>query len=371
MAKLTFHPLGNADCLRVDLEDGQKLLFDYANMRDPDDSHDLRIDLPKALREDLKVAGRNHFDVVAFTHLDDDHIRGASEFFYLKHAQKYQSADRVRINTLWVPAAVILEEGCTDEARILQTEARHRFRTGEGIRVFSRPKKLEAWLHEQGLTLAERAHLITDAGQLIPGYTKQRNGVEFFVHSPFANRVDNGELVDRNTDALVVQAAFDHQGIETKVLLCSDVDHAVITEMVRVTRYKDNDERLEWDVIKVAHHSSYLSIGPDKGRDKTAPVPAVDWLFKEQGRPAGIVVSTSKPIPINDDDKQPPHRQAANYYRECADGHKGQFVVTMAHPTITAPKPLVIKIDQWKATVEKHTPVGAAAASTATAPRAG
>jgi hypothetical protein len=56
--------------------------------------------------------------VVAFTHLDKDHIGGASDFFYLEHATKYQDKNRIEIKTLWVPAAAIVEEGTEDEARI-------------------------------------------------------------------------------------------------------------------------------------------------------------------------------------------------------------------------------------------------------------
>ena len=59
MHKLTFYPLGNADCCLIDLDNGQKLLFDYANMRDSNDDYDLRIDLPVALRDDLAAAGKD------------------------------------------------------------------------------------------------------------------------------------------------------------------------------------------------------------------------------------------------------------------------------------------------------------------------
>lgn len=47
-----------------------------------------------------------------------------SDFFYLEHAKKYQNGDRIKIKELWVPAAMITEEGSEDEARILQSEAR-------------------------------------------------------------------------------------------------------------------------------------------------------------------------------------------------------------------------------------------------------
>src|SRR5258706_12233173 len=109
MPKLTFYPLGNADCCLVDLADGKKLLFDYADTRCRDDEEDKRIDLLAELRRNLIAANRKDFDVVAFSHLDEDHTCRATEFFYLQHDAKYQSDDRIKINELWVPSAVIIE----------------------------------------------------------------------------------------------------------------------------------------------------------------------------------------------------------------------------------------------------------------------
>lgn len=146
MHKVTIFPLGNADCIRIDLDNGKKILFDYANTRNLDDKFDLRCDLPKELREDLDEAEKDYFDVVAFTHLDEDHYKGASEFFWFQHAKKYQDDVRIKISTLWVPAAIITEDNIDiEEARIIQREARHRFKKGADIRVFSRPERLRAW----------------------------------------------------------------------------------------------------------------------------------------------------------------------------------------------------------------------------------
>jgi glyoxylase-like metal-dependent hydrolase (beta-lactamase superfamily II) len=135
--KVTFFPLGNADCCRIDLHDGRKILFDYANTRNPDDESDRRCDLPTLLAEDLESADKNEFDVVAFTHLDDDHVCGAPDFFYLEHAEKYRVKGRPKIGELWVPAAALVEEGLDGDARVIRGEARHRFKNKSGIRVFT------------------------------------------------------------------------------------------------------------------------------------------------------------------------------------------------------------------------------------------
>ncbi len=371
MAKLTFFPLGNADSILIDLVDGKKLLFDFGDQKNKDDSWDRRIDLSEALRKDLKADSRDYYDVFAVTHLDLDHIQRASEFFWFEHAQKYQGPGRIKFAEMWVPAAVLCECGCEEEdACVIQAEARYRFKQGKGIRVFSEPTMLEDWCGKNGVSLKDRAHLITNAGEVVPGLSKERNGVEFFAHCPFAHRTEHGEELDRNDDALVVQATFVESGVETRVLLGSDVTWEMWVEIVNLTRNYGRDERLEWEVFKLPHHCSYLSLAAEKGRTKTVPHKKVAWLVEEQGQERGIVVSTSEPIP-NEDTDQPPHVQAANYHRETAANRGGQFIVTMTHPSSLAPEPLVINIDMFKATVEKKQKSGVVAATSVSAPRAG
>ncbi|MCL4498785.1 MAG: hypothetical protein M1335_00875 [Chloroflexi bacterium] len=315
MHKVTFFPLGNADCCRIDLSDGKgkKLLFDYADCRDPEDENDLRIDLPASLKDDLDATGRDYYDVVAFTHADDDHIHGMSEFFWLEHAEKYQGEGRIKIRELWVPAAVIIEKGLKDEAKILQAEARHRLINGRGIRIFSRPDRLKEWLEEHEIRPDDRWGLITDAGQVAPGLSKECDGIEFFVHSPFAVRAGE-EIIDRNEAALVMQATFSDGGRETRMILGSDCEHESWCDIVKITRSHGRDERLKWDIFKISHHCSYTALSAEKGEEKTKPDAEVEWLFG-QGGPCGVLVATCKPIPSDDADDQPPHRQAANYYR--------------------------------------------------------
>lgn len=374
MPKLTFYPLGNADCCLIDLAGGEKFLFDYADMRDPSDPDDKRVDLPNLLRDDLGDADRDYYDVVAITHLDRDHYAGSSEFFYLEHAKTYQGADRVKIVDLWVPAALICEELPADEdleeARVIQAEARYRLIEGKGIRVFSRPEALKSWLAERGLTVEDRADLLTDAGQLVPGLTIASHGVEFFAHSPFADRLDDTTLVDRNSCSIVVQATFVVDGTQVKAILAADTGHEELASMVNATKRHNNEERLEWDIYELPHHCSYLSLGPEKGKEKTKPSPEAKWLFEEQGRAGSVIVSTSWPIPATDE-IQPPHHQAAAYYEDVAEMHGGEFKVTMQHPSDSNPAPLVILIDDLGARVEKQFIAPATYVTSRSAPRAG
>ena len=287
-----------------------------------------------------------------FTHLDTDHYDGMTDFFYLEHDQKFQGKTsdgkkRIKMTTMWVPAAVLTEdlEDKEEESQDIQNEAWHRLKNKSGILVFSRPDSLKDAIEERGIKFDDVKHLIVDAGRTVPGYTQPVHGVEFWVHSPHASRQNDDELVDRNDHAIVLLAAFKVGGVETKVQLFADVTHEVIADIVNVTKKHKNEARLEWHVFKVAHHSSYLSLGPDKGKTKTKPVDEVVWLFEEQGHTKGIIVSTSDPIPSGDT-VQPPHRQAAKYYQDVAAGLEGQFKVTMEHPEESDPKPLVIDIGE-------------------------
>ena len=373
--RLNVFPLGNADCCRIDLDSGDQFLIDYAAMRDPECKDDLRIDLPSELRKDLDSRKRDYYKVVVFTHLDDDHIRGASNFFYMQYAKEYQGLvsgkSRIKMDEMWVPAAVITESGCTEEDRIIRQEARYRLKQGSGIRVFSRPEQLKKWLEGEGLTVADRQTLITDAGQLVPDWLAETHGVEFFVHSPFACRTDDGSYVERNDGCLVLHATFSADGTKTKVFFGADIRQEPLSEIVRITRSKNREERLESDIVKIPHHSSYLSLGPEKGTTKTQPTEDIAYFYEKELLWRATLISTSKPIPANDDDNQPPHRQAANYYRERADAQGGTYVVTMENPKSSAPETLVIEITGSKAKQKKGYSAGLISAVSRPAPRAG
>jgi len=374
MTQLTFYPLGCADTTLIELKNGRRMLVDYANTKSSD-AGDKRCDLPTLLKADLKAGGRSGYSVVAFTHLDDDHCCGASEFFHLEHAAKYQGEGRHKIETLWVPAGAVTEENLDGDARIVRSEARHRLRKGKGIKVFSRPERLKEWFDSEGLDMDDFRHCFVDAGTLVGGFTLAADSVEFFAHSPHAVRSDERGLEDRNSDSIVFQARFLEGEFQTDILFAGDVTHVELAEIVDITRYHKNDDRLHWNVYHLPHHCSYTALGPVKGIDKTTPVKQVKWLCETQGESNGYIISSSKPIPFTgtteDRDVQPPHRQAAEYYRTDVLSSPNRLLVTMSEPSGISPKPIVIAITSAGAVKIPPGSGGATVAAAVTAPRAG
>lgn len=337
-AKIICYPLGNADCTLIQTSTGKYILWDYANM-----NGELHCDLPKELNKQVS----KDYDAVCFTHGDEDHVKGMSEYFYLEHAVKYQNGDRKKMKDLWVPAALLLEtrNDLCEDATILKAEAKYRFLTQKkGIKVFSKPDALKEWVEKEGVKFSEVEHLIVDAGKCIPGWSKENEGIEFFVHSPFKGHVDENNVVDRNTAAIIAQATFNNP-VETKFLLGGDADSDVLTDIVKISKYKKNEERLKWNITHLFHHCSYkaLNIG-DKGKTKTTPVKDVKYLMEDQSEENCLIISPSDII-SSIDSTQPPHFQAANYYKEDVIGKEdGQFIVTMEYPSKTKPEPIEVEI---------------------------
>ena len=374
MHQLTFYPLGNADTLFIDFEEtvsglDRVFVLDYANVKSSTNKFDLRWDIKADISAKLAAKKRTDVDVFCITHIDNDHIAGAADFFHLEHAQKYQGEGRYKIKTLWVPSGAITETGVEDDSRIWRAEARHRLKKGEGIRVFGRPARLKQWLEGEGLTLESRKHLITDAGQTIEGFTKNEDKVEFFLHSPHAHRINEREVEDRNQDSIVMQTVFVSGGVETRVIFGGDTTWVSMEDIVSISKKHGNQHRLEFDVFKLPHHCSYKSLSDIKGATKTVPKPLIKEWF-EMASERALVISTSERV-MSQEQTQPPHFQSKNYHVENINRVKGQFKVTMEHPSPSSPKPMVVNIGSSGFEIESASTPAPASAATQIPTRAG
>ena len=139
-----------------------------------------------------------------------------------------------------------------------------------------------------------------------------------------------------------MQGVFVSGGVETKVMFGGDTRWEAMEDIVSICKYHGNAARLEYDLFKLPHHCSYLSLSDAKRATKTEPKPLIKEWF-EMARNKAIVISTSNRI-VMTDQSQPPHFQPKNYHVENIAKANGQFKVTMEEPTIGRPKPLVVNI---------------------------
>lgn len=379
--QIIFYPVGNGDTSQVVLSQGRRILFDYCQRRNAESVDTPELDLKKRLKEELDEVGRDYFDVVAFTHADADHIMGSTDFFELHHASKYQGTGRVKIQQLWVPAAMLLESASndqqSDEFVILRQEARYRLLEGKDILVFSKPQALMDWLvprlKARGEAPTARDHLFIDAGKLVPGFSLTGDGAEFFCHSPFIEHCDGGDII-RNTAALVFNVRLQAGTNTFDYLEIGDAHWEDLERIVRTTKWHGNYDRLTWDLINIPHHCSYLSLSDEKGEKETEPKPLVKELLLA-GKQDSYIVSCSKPVvDIKESYKQiqPPHIQARKAYeRYLREVNGRKFLVTMEEPNATRPEPLVFDVTAGGISWTKMALVGAPAIVTSRPSRAG
>tara|TARA_R110000868_G_scaffold351981_2_gene613200 strand:- start:296 stop:1417 length:1122 start_codon:yes stop_codon:yes gene_type:complete len=367
MHKITFFPLGNADTSLIELSNEKKILIDYANTKDANNQYDKRIDLSSELR---KILGdQKYLDVVIFTHIDTDHIQRSPEFFNLLHANMYQSEDRIDINEMWVPAAAIVEEGTVGDSRVIRQEARYRFKKGEGIKVFSTPGQLKEWADINGVDIESRRHLIVNAGETIEDFNLYTDGLEIFVHSPFAYRTEDDSLIDRNKDSIALNCKFYIDGTEVQFNTFSDLGSEEIKDIVNISESYKNSDRLRWDIFKSPHHCSHLSLDNVSAKDFVKPNETVAKLFEHYSNDGPLIISSSRVI--SDGDYDPPNKKASDYYKQVVANKDGEFKVTMEHPTQNSPKPLVIKITGGGYEIEKKPYTGIAPIISQPSERAG
>ncbi len=358
MHKIKFYPVGNGDTSQIVLENGKRILLDYRHVKSSEDNKGPEINLCQTLRDELADDDRDYFDVVAFTHGDKDHIENSTEFFWFEYKKEFQGGDRIKINELWVPAALIIEDLTNDtlstEIAFWRQEARHRLIKGSGIKVFSGPDKLKDWLESKDLTVESRQHLIVHAGTVVDTFNSENDGIEFFSHSPFVKQVDEGDDL-RNGAALVFNVRL-KSGTEIYDYFCvGDSDCSVLEDIVSISKTKGNEDRLEWDLYSVPHHCSHHALSPEKGEKETYPIAGVKELLLK-GREGSYVLCSSNEIADNHaayEQKMPPHIQA----RHCYENYNNQVcgcrvIVTMEESPEANPQPVVFKFESHGVYIE-------------------
>lgn len=272
--QIKFYPVGNGDTTLITTETKDNILIDFNYIKERKE-----FDLLHNFKKD--IGDKKSINVMIITHMDKDHVGGFAECFNLLHAQKYQSDERIHINELWVPAAVILEQEdqkkpFTEDQKILRAEARYRIRNKKGIKIFSLPEDLKDWCEAEGIDINNIDELFVRANDVLKTNFAD---IEIYCHSPFYDDTDENNI-DRNTSSIILHFTFNPKtNNSTKFFAFGDTEYQNIERIVRKSRGINND-RLQWDILSVPHHCSYKALSDDKGKKETIPTEKVKYLLE-------------------------------------------------------------------------------------------
>jgi hypothetical protein len=342
-----FWPVGTGDSSTVVVNEETVIQVDLHDLAkaDDDDTHempivDLLVDaLPKG------KDGKPYLAVFVLTHADKDHCSGFKELL-----------DRVTIGELWATPRLWREfddpdapELCKD-AKAFQEESVRRVEaikkavadgkdpaSGDRILVvgYDTDHDKHAYSELPGRFLATPGDSITKLdGQDFAGR------FEAFIHAPFKD--DCAEA--RNETSLSMQVTLTEDGGQDgKMLLFGDLAHDTIMKIFDYSEAKNRERYLKWDLLLAPHHCSKKVMyvredGKDVRKDD------VLGAFERHARDGAVIVSSSCPIPPRDvDGNNPPHRKAADRYREIVES--GNFLCTMEWPRMDAPSPVAFGVD--------------------------
>lgn len=358
-----FWPVGTGDSTTLVISDDLVMQIDLNDraLADEDDTPEVPVvdelvaSLPR--RDDTP-----YLAVFALTHADKDHCSGFADLL-----------DKAMIGELWATPRLWREyvdgnedELCSD-AQAFQAEAERRVAAvraavADGVEPASGDRIIVI-----GYDTDHDKHAYDDLPERFksgPGKAVTtldgndcQDAFEAFIHAPFASDA----AAARNETSLAMQITLkDESGVDGRLLLLGDLAHDTIMKIMSFSEEHERPERLEWDLLLAPHHCSkkVMYLHSVDGSEQLQQ-DVLDALERHQ-RAGAVIISSSKSIPSEDSDgANPPHKMAADRYREIAD----DFLVTMDWLDINKPSPIVFGVTADGAAIVRDETVELAAES--------
>jgi hypothetical protein len=186
-----------------------------------------------------------------------------------------------------------------------------------------------------------------------------------FILSPIEQQESEDDecFTDKNRQSVVIQLTVIQGQYRNRLMIAADAECLVWETLWK--RYKDDKEKLEYDILSAPHHCSWHSLSYDSQSECDKPkVCANAKKALNQNKEGAFIVSQSKII--KDSDGDPPSQAAKDEYLSivCED----QFICTNEHPDKNKPEPIEFNLTgdgpQKKSLKEKSKLAVAALAST-------
>lgn len=347
---VTFFPVGekNGGMTLIKLNDSEKttILIDCSIGDELIAEH---CDVNQELRGRLPTDSNNrpYVDAFILTHRHDDHVKGFINHFHTGPLDEYDDdADELKIfiremwssHNFWKPSSAnyILCES----AKAFNKEMKRR------VDLFKEKKKIQPEGDRAIVVGKDPEGRTDDIGDIYydigDTFTKINNNdisskLEGFILGPIEQQEgeDDECFTDKNRQSIVLQLTVLQGEYRNKLMMAADAE-CLVWETLWKT-YKDEIEKLEYDILSAPHHCSWHSLSYDSQSECEDPKICKDAKKSlSQNKDGAFIVSQSKTIKNSDND--PPSQAAKDEYLSivCED----QFICTNEHPDEKKPEPI-------------------------------
>jgi hypothetical protein len=278
--------------------------------------------------------------VFALTHPDNDHILGFGDLL-----------SQVTIGELWHTPRIFREykTDLTDDATKFREEADRRrklmIKNGNAVESGDRLRVIG---HDEGIFQDEKYRDFPKEARSYPGKSIEfLDGEDYvgtfeaFVHAPFKPKEDDDET--RNNSSLALQVTLTEGSGVGKALFFGDREYPTIKQIFDITKERERDQYLEWNVQLAAHHcSKKVMFWKDDGAEgETSRKDIMDDFEAAALKGAYVVASCRSDFTAGKGDN-PPHSKAREKYEGIVDA--GNFLCTHEYPNKDKPEPIVFTI---------------------------
>ena len=347
----------------IDCSIGDEPIADHCDV-----NQELRSRLPKDSND------RPYLDAFILTHRHDDHVKGFINHFHTGPLDEYDGdADEKKIvikemwssHNFWKPSSAKYD--LCENAKAFNKEMKRR------VDLFKEKKAIQPEGDRAIVVGKDPEGRTDDIGNINydigDTFTKINNTnisakLEGFILSPIEQQENEEDecFTDKNRQSIVIQLAVIQGEYRNKLMMAADAECLVWETLWKI--YKDEKEKLEYDILSAPHHCSWHSLSYDSQSDCENPKICKDAKKAlSQSKDGAFIVSQSKII--KDSDSDPPSQAAKDEYLGIVG--ENQFICTNEHPDEKKPEPIEFNLTgggpQKKGVKEKPKTALAASAS--------